>query len=98
MKLIQISVALATLTASYTLPPAAAELSRISLLSSYSWDILYSPGMPAHPTAVDSGWYFDFPAPHCGAAAICSVHYMGTPVRGAVAAGSHINAAFHITT
>src|SRR5262249_20020355 len=53
-------------------------------LSAEAWNIQYSPGMPAHPTAVEEGWYFDFPAPSCGWADVCSVHYVTTPVQMSV--------------
>jgi hypothetical protein len=54
--------------------------------------------MPAHPTAVDGGWYSDFPAPNCGGAEVCSVHYVSTPVRLSVTTGGHVNAMFQIIT
>src|SRR5437763_15685033 len=67
-------------------------------LTAAAWDIQYSPGMPVHPTAVAGGWYFDFPAPSCGTAEICSVHYVSTPAQLSLIPGGHINAAFEITT
>jgi hypothetical protein len=67
-------------------------------LSTQTWNIQYSPGMPAHPTAVPGAWYFDFPAPNCGAAEVCSVHYVSTPVRMSVTTSGHVTAVFQITT
>src|SRR6266516_7600138 len=75
-------------------PPAYAQV----LLAAQTWNIQYSPGMPAHPIAVDSEWYFDFPAPSCGGADVCSVHYVSTPVRMSITTGGHINAVFQVTT
>jgi hypothetical protein len=67
-------------------------------LSAEAWNIQYSPGMAAHPTAVAEGWYFDFPAPSCGGADVCSVHYVSTPVRMSVTPSGQVNAVFQVTT
>jgi hypothetical protein len=95
MKLSQIFLTLTAL--------AMASLSALSAppdrsLSTQTWNIQYSPGMSPHPIAVDTGWYFDFPAPNCGRADVCSVHYVSTPVRSSATMADHINAAFEITT
>ena len=43
---------------------ANATLDTGSLLDPSRWDIRYSPGMPAHPSAdASGGWHFDFPSP-----------------------------------
>jgi len=75
-------------------PPAPSPVS----LRAEAWNIQYSPGMPAHPTPVAEGWYFDFPAPSCGRADVCSVHYVSTPVSMSVTTSGHVNAVFQITT
>jgi hypothetical protein len=95
-----ISLAVAALTmaaSSYRLVSAFPEGSGSSL-SAQTWNIQYSPGMPAHSTAVEDGWYFDFPAPNCGGAEVCSVHYVSTPVRLSVTTDGHVAVAFQITT
>jgi len=100
MKVIRISLAVAALTmaaSGYRLLSALAEGSGASL-STQTWNIQYSPGMPAHPTAVEGGWYFDFPAPNCGGADVCSVHYVTTPVRMSLTTSGHVNAVFQVTT
>ena len=100
MKVIRISLAVAALTmaaSGYRLLSALAGGSGASL-STQTWNIQYSPGMPAHPTAVEGGWYFDFPAPSCGGADVCSVHYVSTPVRMSVTTSGHVNAVFQVTT
>jgi hypothetical protein len=74
--------------------PAPSQIS----LSAEAWNIQYSPGMPAHPTAVEEGWYFDFPAPSCGWADVCSVHYVTTSVQMSVKTSGHVNAALQIST
>jgi len=75
-------------------PPSPSHAS----LSAQVWNIQYSPGMSPHPIAVAGGWYFDFPAPSCGSAEVCSVHYVSTPVRMPVTTSGHVNALFQITT
>jgi hypothetical protein len=41
---------------------APASRSAVVPLDAQAWSILYSPGMPPHPTAqAGGGWYFDFP-------------------------------------
>jgi hypothetical protein len=55
-------------------------------MNSEAWNFLYSPNMPAHPTARDAkGWEFSFP-PRDG------VHYLVRPVIGRL--GSRISATF----
>ena len=66
-------------------------------MSAKAWNIQNSPGMAAHPTAVAEGWYFDFPAPSCGRAEVCSVHYVSTPVQMSVTTSGRVNAAFQVT-
>jgi hypothetical protein len=58
------------------------------------WNILYSPSMPPHPTALDRGWYFDFPS--CDATSVCSVNYVTVPV--SLAASTRARAVFRIAT
>jgi len=42
--------------------PLAAQTSTLVPMNVQAWAILYSPGMPPHPTPqVGGGWYFDFP-------------------------------------
>jgi hypothetical protein len=43
-----------------------------------AWNILYSRMMPAHPTPLEGGWYFDFPS--CDGSSVCSVNYVTVPV------------------
>ena len=54
------------------------------------WSILYSPGMPPHPTQqTGGGWYFDFPtAPN-------SVHYVLAAVN--IAASSSVESSLLVT-
>ena len=55
-------------------------------MNSEAWNFLYSPNMPAHPTARDAtGWEFNFP-PRDG------VHYLVHPAIGRL--GSRISATF----
>jgi hypothetical protein len=59
------------------------------------WDILYSYGMPAHPTAVSGGWVFSFPRgrDNCVSKkdANCpSVHYVTTKYTGTINKGAMI--------
>jgi hypothetical protein len=56
-----------------------------------TWAILYSPGMPPHPTPqMGGGWYFDFPTdPN-------SVHYVIAAV--SMAAASDVEANISVTT
>jgi hypothetical protein len=60
-------------------------------MNAQAWDILYSPGMPPHPTPQpDGGWYLDFPsAPN-------SVHYVLAAVN--VTASSSVDASILVTT
>jgi hypothetical protein len=60
-------------------------------LNAQAWSILYSPGMPLHPTPLaGKGWYFDFPAdPN-------SVYYALAAVN--TVASSYVNAAILVAT
>jgi hypothetical protein len=60
-------------------------------MNAEAWSILYSPGMPLHPTPqTGGGWYFDFPAdPN-------SVHYVLAEVEMAIS--SYVNASILVTT
>jgi len=41
--------------------PLAAQTSTVVPMNVQTWAILYSPGMPPHPTPqIGGGWYFDF--------------------------------------
>jgi hypothetical protein len=53
-----------------------------------AWNILFSKGMPAHPTAIGSGWYFEFPK------VPGSVHYVTTSV--SMAAGDFVRAEMEV--
>src|ERR1700681_199850 len=70
---------------------APAPSSSVGLLKAQAWSILYSPGMPPHPTARKGGGrYFDFPTdPN-------SVHYVLAAVN--MAASSYIDAGVLVTT
>jgi hypothetical protein len=84
---------LADYNASSPAPPSAGSV--VVSMSAAAWNILYSPSMPAHPTAATGGgWYFEFPG--CGGAPTCSVHYVTVPVN--VAASTNVKAKFEITT
>jgi hypothetical protein len=64
-------------------------------MSAGAWNILYSPSMPAHPTAADGGgWYFDFPS--CDGTSACSVNYVTVPVN--LSASTSVKATLQITT
>src|SRR2546430_12078153 len=54
--------------------------------------------MPAHPIAMDDGWYFDSPAQTCGESDVCSVHYVSTPVKMSATTRGQVNAVFQVTT
>ena len=60
-------------------------------MDAQAWSILYSPGMPPHPTPrTGGGWYFDFPTdPN-------SVHYVLAAVN--MAASSYVDASILVTT
>jgi hypothetical protein len=70
---------------------APAPSSSVGLLKAQAWSILYSPGMPPHPTPrKDGGWYFNFPTdPN-------SVHYVLAAVN--MAASSYVAAGLLVTT
>jgi hypothetical protein len=70
---------------------APAPRSSVSLLKAQAWSILYSPGMPPHPTPRKSGgWYFKFPTdPN-------SVHYVLAAVH--MVASSYLDAGILVTT
>jgi hypothetical protein len=56
-----------------------------------AWTILYSPGMPAHPSPRETGgWYFDFPS------APGSVHYVTAAVN--MIASKSVSAIIEVTT
>jgi hypothetical protein len=59
-----------------------------------AWNILYSRSMPAHPQAINGGWYFDFPS--CSGSNACSVHYVTMPVN--LSASATVRAVFRIAT
>ncbi len=60
-------------------------------MNAEAWSILYSPGMPPHPTPqTGGGWYFDFPT------APGSVHYVLAGVN--IAASSSVDASISVTT
>lgn len=70
---------------------APAPQSAVVPMNAQAWSILYSPGMPPHPTAqAGGGWYFDFPtAPN-------SVNYVLAAVN--MAASSYVDASISATT
>src|ERR1700731_3432537 len=70
---------------------APAPRSAVVPLNAQAWSILYSRGMPPHPTPkAGGGWYFDFPtAPN-------SVHYVLAAVH--MAASSYVDASISATT
>jgi hypothetical protein len=60
-------------------------------MNAEAWSILYSPGMPPHPTQqAGGGWYFDFPTN------ADSVHYVLTAVN--LAASGSVDASILVTT
>jgi hypothetical protein len=65
--------------------------SSVGLLKAQAWSILYSPGMPPHPTPrTGGGWYFNFPTdPN-------SVHYVLAAVN--MVASSYVDAGILVTT
>jgi hypothetical protein len=65
--------------------------STVVSMTAQAWSILYSPGMPPHPTPqTGGGWYFDFPtAPN-------SIHYLLTAVN--MAASDSVDADILVTT
>ena len=71
--------------------PAPTPQSTAVPMDAQAWSILYSPGMPPHPTPrTGGGWYFDFPTdPN-------SVHYVLAAVN--MAASSYVNARILVTT
>lgn len=71
--------------------PAVAPRSTGIRLKAQAWSILYSPGMPPHPTPrTGGGWYFNFPAdPN-------SVHYVLAAVN--MVAASYVDASILVTT
>jgi len=70
---------------------APAPSSSVGLLKAQTWSILYSPGMPPHPTPrKGGGWYFNFPSdPN-------SVHYVLAGVK--MAASRYVDAGILVTT
>jgi hypothetical protein len=71
--------------------PAATPRSTVVPMNAQAWAILYSPGMPPHPTPqTGGGWYFDFPTdPN-------SVHYVLAAVN--MAASNDVDASILVTT
>ena len=71
--------------------PAATPRSTVVPMNAQAWAILYSPGMPPHPTPqAGGGWYFDFPTdPN-------SVHYVLAAVN--MAASNDVDASILVTT
>ena len=71
--------------------PAPTLRSTAVSMDAQAWSILYSPGMPPHPTPrTGGGWYFDFPTdPN-------SVHYVLAAVN--MAASSYVDASILVTT
>jgi hypothetical protein len=71
--------------------PLAAQTSTVVPMDARAWAILYSPGMPPHPTPqIGGGWYFEFPTdPN-------SVHYVLAAVN--VAASSDVDATISVIT
>jgi hypothetical protein len=60
-------------------------------MNAQAWSIMYSPGMPPHPTLqTGGGWYFDFPT------APSSVHYVLAAV--SLAASVSVDASILVTT
>jgi hypothetical protein len=71
--------------------PAPKSRSTVVPMDAHAWEILYSPGMPAHPSArASGGWYFDFPS------APGSVHYVTAAVN--MIASKSISASIEVTT
>src|SRR5712691_9248607 len=71
--------------------PAATPRSTVVPMDAQAWAILYSPGMPSHPTPQTGGWwYFDFPTdPN-------SFHYILAAVN--MAASGDVDASILVTT
>jgi hypothetical protein len=91
MKWIVFTLALC-LTASGSVKTAVTEVS----MKGVDWDILYSHGMPAHPTAASTGWLFLFPEgrDNCVSKkdATCpSVHYVNTKYTRTINEGAVIH-------
>ena len=75
------------------LPAACNDTASLSVVSmnSQSWSILYSPGMPPHPTPQQGGgWFFDLPT------GSNSVHYVLTTVN--MAGTKSVDASISVTT
>ena len=71
--------------------PASAQRSSIVPMDAHAWVILYSPGMPAHPSPQETGgWFFDFPS------APGSVHYVTAAVD--MTASKSVSARIAVTT
>jgi hypothetical protein len=71
--------------------PTPTRQSTVVSMDAQAWSILYSPGMPPHPTLrTGGGWYFDFPTgPN-------SVHYVLAAVN--MAASSYVDTSILVTT
>ena len=71
--------------------PAATAQSMVVPMNAQAWNILYSPGMPPHPTPqIGGGWYVDLPA------APNSIHYVLAAVN--MAASSSVDASILVAT
>jgi hypothetical protein len=71
--------------------PAARPRFTFVPMDAQAWAILYSPGMPAHPSSRETGgWYFDFPS------APGSVHYVTAAVN--MIASKNVSANIEVTT
>lgn len=72
--------------------PAAPPRVRLNWdMGAASWNIAYSPGMPAHPVQNGAGWSFDFPR------FPSSVHYV-TVSTGSLAGSRGMSAGFRVVT
>jgi hypothetical protein len=81
---------LAACDANASLPPGATRPLSVVSMNAEAWSILYSPGMPPHPTPQGVGWCFDFPT------APGSVHYVLAEVN--TAAWLSVDASISVTT
>ena len=71
--------------------PAPTARASIVPMDAQAWAILYSPGMPAHPSPREmGGWFFDFPS------APGSVHYV--TAAGNMTAAKSVSANIEVTT
>jgi hypothetical protein len=62
-----------------------------------TWQIRFSPGMPAHPSASGSGWAFDFPQGNpCDDETCLAVHYVTRPYGKTITDGATLTATFRV--